>query len=70
AGCEEGLVRMLEILQNEISVSMGLLGVTNLQELSSSFLQPAKPTKSPGDFSPFPSIEKLLSVREPSLEPK
>ncbi|MBU2497935.1 MAG: alpha-hydroxy-acid oxidizing protein [Proteobacteria bacterium] len=69
AGGEEGLVRMLEILKDEISVSMGLLGVTKLEELSSAHLHPAKPTKFPGDFSPFPSVEKLLMGRPP-LEPK
>lgn len=66
AGGEEGLARMLEILQNEITVNMGLLGVTSLQELSSTFLHPAKPTKFPGEFSPFPNIEKLLSAGGPS----
>ncbi|MCJ7594025.1 MAG: alpha-hydroxy-acid oxidizing protein [Desulfobacterales bacterium] len=70
AGGEEGLVRMLEILKDEILTSMGLLGVTKLEELSSSYLHPAEPTRSPGEFSPFPSIEKLLSVREPPLDPK
>lgn len=60
AGGEEGVLRMLEILKEEMKVSMGLLGVTRLDELSPSYLRPAKPVRFPGQLSPFPSIEELV----------
>jgi len=69
AGGEEGLVRMLQILKDEISASMGLLGVTKLEELSSAYLHPARETKFAGEFSPFPSIEKLI-MGGPPLDSK
>lgn len=59
AGGEGGLQRMLEILQNEISVTMGLLGVTNLDQLGPSYLHPEVPVKLPDEFSPFPTLEML-----------
>jgi len=60
AGGKVGLRRMLEILEIEISMNMGLLGVTNLDQLDASYLSPSKPVKLPGDLSPFPTIEKIL----------
>ena len=59
AGGDEGVSRMLEILENEIQVDMGLLGVTHLNELDSLYLQPDTPVRFPDEFSPFPSLEKL-----------
>jgi isopentenyl diphosphate isomerase/L-lactate dehydrogenase-like FMN-dependent dehydrogenase len=61
AAGEAGLKRMLEILETEISITMGLLGVTKLDQLNASYLCPSTPVKSPGDLSPFPSVEKHLS---------
>lgn len=60
AAGEEGVVRMLEILENEISTAMGLLGVTSLDQLNPGYLHEASPVKYPAEFSPFPSIEKKL----------
>jgi glycolate oxidase len=59
AGGQDGVRRMLEILENEITVSMGLLGVTRLNELNPSYLHHATPVNYPGEFSPFPSLERL-----------
>ena len=61
AGGETGVRRMLEILEREIFISMGLLGVTKLDQLDASYLQEAVPVKYPGDLSPFPSVEKPIS---------
>ena len=58
AGGEDAVKRMLEILETEISIHMGLLGVTKLDQLDGSYLQKAAPVKYPTDFNPFPSIEK------------
>ena len=52
---------MLEILETEISISMGLLGVTGLDELDPSYLCQTTPVKFPGDLSSFPSIEKIIA---------
>lgn len=60
AGGEEGLLRMLEILEEEISVNMGLLGITTLGELSPSFVKEVLPVRTPGQLGPFPSIEKAI----------
>jgi isopentenyl diphosphate isomerase/L-lactate dehydrogenase-like FMN-dependent dehydrogenase len=38
AGGEDALVRLLELLEEEIVVAMGLLGVTRLEQLDSSFV--------------------------------
>jgi isopentenyl diphosphate isomerase/L-lactate dehydrogenase-like FMN-dependent dehydrogenase len=60
AGGDAGVKRMLEILETEISINMGLLGVTKLDQLDASYLQKATPVKYPTDLSPFPSIEALF----------
>jgi len=60
AGGDAGVNRMLEILETEISVSMGLLGVSRLDQLNASYVQKVKPVKTPHWLSPFPSLEKFL----------
>ena len=59
AGGEETLMRMLEILQTETRMSMGLLGVTRLDQLDSSYLHPDMPVGLPGELSPFPTLERM-----------
>ena len=54
---------MLEILEEEIRVSMGLLGVTALDQIDAGFLHTETPVKLPSEFSPFPTLEKLLGDR-------
>jgi glycolate oxidase len=55
-----GVVRMLEILEDEIKICMGLIGVNSLAELNTSYLQAVAPL-SPNDvLSAFP----LLSLDE------
>ncbi|MFC1867473.1 alpha-hydroxy acid oxidase [Thermodesulfobacteriota bacterium] len=66
AGGENGVRRMLEILETEVFISMGLLGVTKLDQLDASCLHESVPVKYPGDLSPFPSMEKLISPRPAS----
>lgn len=43
AGGAEGLVRMLELMEHEITVSMGLLGVTCADQLTPNYVCPAEP---------------------------
>jgi len=60
AAGEAGLLRLLEILEDEIRRSLGLLGVTSFAELDASYLHPAAPTNAPHVLSAFP----LLGIDE------
>lgn len=51
-----GVVRMLEILENEIRSALGLLGVTSFAELAPSYVHAAMPTNLPHVFSAFPLL--------------
>jgi len=57
AGGEAGIVRMLELLEDEVQRCMGLLGVSTFAELDKTYLHPATPTNLPGVFSAFPLLE-------------
>jgi len=52
----EGVVRLLEILENEIVTCLGLLGVSRLAELDKSYVHPAIPTVHPHVHSAFPLL--------------
>jgi glycolate oxidase len=54
AGGEDGLVKTLELLEREMIVGMGLLGVTSLSQLGPQHLRPAVPMNPPHPLSPFP----------------
>ena len=56
AGGENGVVRMLELLEDEVIRTLGLLGVTSFAELDKSFLHPATATNMPDVFSAFPLL--------------
>jgi glycolate oxidase len=56
AGGVPGLVRTLEILENEIQTCLGLLGVTSFAELTPQHVAPAPPVGEPGVFSAFPLL--------------
>ena len=49
-----GLVRALELLEEEIRICLGLLGVTSLAELNPDYLAPAPAVNAPDTFSAFP----------------
>jgi glycolate oxidase len=51
-----GLVRTLELLEDEIRIALGLLGVTSYAELTPQHLAPAPPVGEPGVFSAFPHL--------------
>jgi len=51
-----GLVRTLEILEEEIRTCLGLLGVTSLAELTSQHLTAAAPVGLPETLSAFPLL--------------
>ena len=60
AGGKQGLLAMLEILETEITINMGLLGVTSLDELDATYVQPVQPVKNPDFLNPFPSLQERL----------
>ncbi len=51
-----GLVRTLEILEDEILTCLGLLGVTSFAELTPQYVAAAPPVIEPGVFSAFPLL--------------
>ncbi|SDS14236.1 alpha-hydroxy acid oxidase [Bradyrhizobium canariense] len=57
AGGEAGVLRMLELLEDEVIRCLGLLGVKNFAELDNSYLHAAAPTHLPHVFSAFPLLE-------------
>ena len=56
AGGAAGLVRVLELLEDEIRIAMALLGVTRLDQLDTSYLCAAEPVTFPHEMSAFPGI--------------
>jgi glycolate oxidase len=57
AGGEAGIVRMLELLEDEVQRCMGLLGVNKFADLDKSYLHAAAPTNLPSVFSAFPLLQ-------------
>ena len=53
AGSSDGLVKCLEQLEVEIERTMGLLGVTSLDQLNPSYVGEAKPVRLPHEHSAF-----------------
>jgi glycolate oxidase len=59
AGGQEGLERVFEIVEDEITICMGLLGVDSLARLDRSYLHLGAPVvRTPGPRSAFPLIEE------------
>jgi glycolate oxidase len=56
AAGERGVLRMLEILEAELTVSMKLLGTNKIDELDGMCLQPAIPVTAPGVLSALPLL--------------
>jgi isopentenyl diphosphate isomerase/L-lactate dehydrogenase-like FMN-dependent dehydrogenase len=54
---EEGVRRMLELLEDEVIRCLGLLGVRNFGELDKAYLHAAAPTNLPHVFSAFPLLD-------------
>jgi isopentenyl diphosphate isomerase/L-lactate dehydrogenase-like FMN-dependent dehydrogenase len=60
AGGAGALTRLLELLEDEVTRCLGLLGVTRFAELDRSYVHRAEATTSPHAFSAFP----LLKIEE------
>ena len=58
AAGQAGIVRMLEIMADEVTRALGLLGVTSFGKLDRSYLHAAAPANAPHVFSAFPLWEQ------------
>src|SRR5262249_36811375 len=63
AAGQAGVQRVLELLEAEIQIALGLLGVTSLSDLDRSCLQPVAPVNPPHVFSAFPLLEITEALR-------
>ena len=57
AAGEEGVLKMLDLLETELRVTMKLLGVNRCAELDGSYLQPAPAVSMPTSLSAFPLLD-------------
>jgi isopentenyl diphosphate isomerase/L-lactate dehydrogenase-like FMN-dependent dehydrogenase len=57
AGGEAGVVRLLELLEDEVQRCLGLLGVSTFAELDRTYLHPAAPANVPHVLSAFPLLK-------------
>jgi len=57
AGGQSGIVRLLELLEDEVQRTMGLLGVARLADLSRAYLHAAAPANVPHVLSAFPLLK-------------
>ena len=60
AAGQQGLVRVLEILESEIITSMALLGATRLEQLKPVYLSKAEPVGLSHEMSAFPHMPRVL----------
>jgi len=60
----EGVLRMLELLETELTVAMKLLGVTRLSELDGNFLHPTIPTALPRALGALPPLDDASPASE------
>jgi glycolate oxidase len=70
AAGESGLLRMLEILEEEIIVTMGLLGVTRLKELTPQFVVPTQPVVAAHPLSAFPVVMERIATEVQVTQPR
>ena len=56
AAGQAGLERVLELLEDEVRICLGLLGVRSFEELTLDYLHPAEPVVSPHALSAFPFL--------------
>ncbi|HUI14928.1 MAG TPA: alpha-hydroxy acid oxidase [Xanthobacteraceae bacterium] len=58
AAGQAGIVRMLELMEDEVTRALGLLGATSFAKLDPSYLHAAAPANAPHVFSAFPLWEQ------------
>ena len=62
AAGKDGLVRVFEILEEEMLVAMGLMGVTSIEQLTPSYVTRAEPVTDPHEMSTWVNmpVERIL----------
>ena len=60
AGGEAGIVRMFELLAQEIHTTLGLMGVTSLKQLNPSWVRPAMHTGKFGTTCNYPVFDEMF----------
>ena len=63
AAGQAGVQRVLELLETEIQIGLGLLGITGFADIDRSCVQPAAPVTTPHVFSAFPLLEITEQLR-------
>jgi glycolate oxidase len=63
AAGEAGIVRMLDLLEIEIRTTLGLMGVTSLDQLNPSWVRPAQPVVPASATSAYPWFEERERYR-------
>jgi len=63
AAGQAGVHRVLELLEEEVRIGLGLLGATSFDALDKSCLQAAAPVSAPHVFSAFPLLEITEQLR-------
>jgi glycolate oxidase len=56
AAGQAGLVRILELLESEIKITMGLLGVTRIDQLKAGYVCKSQPVAAAHEMSAFPHM--------------
>jgi len=57
AAGQAGIVRMLELLEDEVRRSLGLVGASSFGKLDASYLRAATPANPPDVLSAFPLLD-------------
>jgi glycolate oxidase len=58
AAGDAGIIRVLELLEDEFLSCLGLLGITSVDQLDRTYLRPAEPVVPPTVLSAFPLLEE------------
>jgi isopentenyl diphosphate isomerase/L-lactate dehydrogenase-like FMN-dependent dehydrogenase len=69
AGGEAGLLRALEIIEEEIIIAMGLIGVTRLDELGPQHLREVQAIEPADLLNPFPVAKEIIAKARPDRRP-
>ena len=62
AAGKEGLLRALSIVEEELVINMGLLGVTRIDEINETYLRSVAPVNSSHPLSAFPVVMERLGL--------
>jgi isopentenyl diphosphate isomerase/L-lactate dehydrogenase-like FMN-dependent dehydrogenase len=60
AGGQAGIVRTFEIVEEEVRVAMGLLGVTSMAELDTNYIDRGHPAGPPGTWTAYPLLQAMI----------